>query len=195
MGASVTSSSPTRLTPRQPIGRERHMQPPSWAYEAGGIKETGRVMEPRNGSRWWAIGDPSRRPEGNADGLRLTGRQPFRRRVGESTGPHRGRRAGHGSTGVTRARGRALGLLAQVPERGTGRSKALTGSGSFDLITGPMGTPRTHRRAQGIGTRVTHEATREGPGGSLSGASYRRRGGREAQATPWREGDTGPHAA
>jgi hypothetical protein len=37
--------------------------------------------------------------------------------------------------------------------------------------------------------------SREGQGGSLSGAYYRRRWGTEAQRTHWREGDAGHHAA
>ena len=52
-----------------------------------------------------------------------------------------------------------------------------------------------HRSRQGIGTRATSEVSREGQGGSLSGAYYRRRWGTEAQRTHGREGDAGHHAA
>src|SRR6267143_3205535 len=96
-----------------------------------------------------------------------TGRQQSRRRFGEPTGLHRGLRAGHVSPGVTRELGRATCLLAQLPERGTGRPKALACVGGFDPHTSPMGTPRTDGSTQGIGTRVTSEAARDGQGAVL----------------------------
>ena len=48
-------------------------------------------------------------------------------------------------------------------------------------------------RRPGIGKRATSEATREGHGGSRSGASYRRRWGTKAHRTHGREGDAGHH--
>jgi hypothetical protein len=48
VGESGTRSSPTRLKPSQQVGSELHVQTQQWAYEAGRIKDTGRVMEPRN---------------------------------------------------------------------------------------------------------------------------------------------------
>ena len=48
VGASRIGSSPTRLKPSQQVGRELHVQPQQWAYEAGGTEDAGRVIEPRN---------------------------------------------------------------------------------------------------------------------------------------------------
>jgi hypothetical protein len=50
-----------------------------------------------------------------------------------------------------------------------------------------------HGSRQGIGKRAPSEATREGHGGSLRGASSRRRGGTPAPRPHGRAGDAGPH--
>src|SRR5215467_718774 len=103
-----------------------------------------------------------RRCRGESRRFLVTGRQQSRRRFGEPTGLHRGLRAGHVSPGVTRELGRATYLLVQHPEWGTGRPKALACAGGFALHTSPVGTPRTDGSTQGIGTRVTNEAARDG---------------------------------
>ncbi len=68
VGASCISASPTRPKPSQHVGSEFHVQTQQWEYEAGRIKDTGRVIEPRN-QTWWTRGYPSGRREGKADGL------------------------------------------------------------------------------------------------------------------------------
>jgi hypothetical protein len=123
----------------------------------------------------------------------VAGRQPSETREGKGRGHHRGRRAGHVSQGVTRERGRATCLLVTLPDWGPGRAKALAWFGGFDQIPSPSGTPRTHRGRQGIGTRATSDASREGQGGSLCGAASRCRWGTTAHGTPWREGNAGHH--
>src|SRR2546425_8709301 len=67
-----------------------------------------------------------------------------------------------------------LGNLGEPPvslrnsrKGGTGRPKALACAGGFDPHTSPMGTPRTDGSTQGIGTRVTSEAARDGQGAVL----------------------------
>jgi len=42
-------SSPTCLKSSQQVRSELHVHTQSWAYEAEGSEEAGRVMEPRNG--------------------------------------------------------------------------------------------------------------------------------------------------
>ncbi len=65
--------------------------------------------------------------------------------------------------------------------------------GASTRLRAHEGPHERHGSTQGIGTRATSEATRDGQGGSLSGASYLRRWGTEAQGTHGREGDAGPH--
>jgi hypothetical protein len=80
-------------------------------YEAGWNEDVGRVMEPRN----MESRGPQENPQAVARESRrgaVAGRQQSRTRQGESSGHHRGLRAGHVSLGGTRERGRANGFLA-----------------------------------------------------------------------------------
>ncbi len=65
--------------------------------------------------------------------------------------------------------------------------------GASTRLRAHEGPHERHGSTQGIGTRATSEATRDGQGGSLSGASYLRRWGTEAHGTHGREGDAGHH--
>ena len=80
---------------------------------------------------------PSGRIEGNADGLHATGRQQSWVRYGECAGHHRGLRAGHASTGVTRELGRAICLLAYNPGLGDRVTKSPGVVGGFHPATSP----------------------------------------------------------
>jgi len=72
------------------------------------------------------------------------GRQQSWVRYGKSPGHHRGLRAGHVFTGGTRERGRATGLLDDVPGVGDRVTKSPGGIlGAFPEVPSPEGTPRT----------------------------------------------------
>ena len=166
----------------------------SWAYEAGRNEDTGRVMAPRN----------------------LYDR-------GHQENPHdvqRGKPTGswHRKAAVPETRWRADGTP-PGSESGAGISRG--NSGTWESHLSPCATPGKGDRtttSPGVrgGLRPAHEPggettnrpkharyrdardKRSGPrraGGSLRGAEYRGRWGREAQTTHGREGDTGHHAA
>jgi len=78
---------------------------------------------------------------------------------------------------------------------GERRSKALACAGASTRARARTGYHERTEAGKGLGTRATSEVSREGQGGSLSGAYDRRRWGTEAQRTHWREGDAGHHAA
>jgi hypothetical protein len=47
VGARRHDAIPTRRTPRPHVGRDLHVPPQSWAYEAGGNEDAGCVLAPR----------------------------------------------------------------------------------------------------------------------------------------------------
>jgi hypothetical protein len=117
----------------------------------------------------------------------VPGRQSSWVREGACAGHPRGLRAGHGCRGGTRARGRAAGLRVADPEWGTGGPQALACPGASSRLRARLGD---HARGQQTrdGDASDKRSARRRGGGSRRGASYRRREGREAQATSGREG-------
>jgi hypothetical protein len=147
-------------------------------------------MEPR---KEYSCGQQDIPQRGESRRFPVAGRQQSRARHGEGPGHPRGLRTGQALIRGTRERGRATCLRVTLPEKGTGRPKALAWAGGFAPTTSPHGTPQTHRSRQGSRARATSEVPRNGLCGSLSRASYLGRWGREAQTTHGREGDAGHH--
>ncbi len=69
--------------------------------------------------------------------------------------------------------GEPLVSLTQSPAWGTGCPQALACARGFHPDTSPHGRPQTPGSTQGIGTRATSDATREGQDGSRRVAEYR----------------------
>jgi hypothetical protein len=122
-------------------------------------------MEPRNMSRC----GPQDRPQATARASRrraVAGRPESWMRQGECPGYHRGLRAGHACSGVTRERGRAHGVLVehQVEEGRPGRQRLPALGGGSGLSGEPcLRKGHTARRAlQGLGEGqgVPHDSER-----------------------------------
>ena len=77
--------------------------------------------------------------------------------------------------------------------RGPGDQRPWRGGEASTPTRAPRGHHEHNGSRQGIGKRATSEATRDGQGGSRSGAEYRGRWGTVAHGTHWREGDGGHH--
>jgi hypothetical protein len=65
----TAGASPTGPKPSQQVWSEVHVHTQQWAYEAGGSKEAGRVMEPRKEYRCGHKDIPLGSKEGKADGF------------------------------------------------------------------------------------------------------------------------------
>jgi hypothetical protein len=184
------------LTQAEPAGQECSPR----AHPAMGVRRgRERGGRPRAGAppgvEAWTTGARARRSCGERRRFPGAGRPPSWTRAGTGRGHPRGRRAGPVALGGARARGRAPGLLALGPAGDPGRPKVLAGRGGCPHGTSPAGTPRRDGRRPGSGKRAPRDATRDGPGGSLRGASSRRRWGTQAHRTPGRAGDAGQHVA
>jgi hypothetical protein len=122
----------------------------------------------------WSGGSPQR-DRGKRRRGAVTGRQQSWRRYGEYTGHHRGLRAGHASTGVTRELGRAKGLLGDKSGAGVPPSVGKTPGVErkrppFTRALGDQGTQSKRRDPKGSGKERENRTTPRWAIGSLSGA-------------------------
>ena len=106
-----------------------------------------------------------------------SGRQQFRPRDGEWSGPHRGLRTGHGVRGGTRELGRARCLL--VTAAGSAGVPVEQEPWRWQAASGGQRTARRDTNggsSQGLGERASREAPREGHGAVVAEHSTGERG-------------------
>src|SRR5712691_11436809 len=142
-----------------PAGQERTRVPPrKGPYGAGCSEETGRVMEPRNG---YSGGKPTVCTHWKAVVLSALW-QGCRTPPGSESGACLQR--GNSGTWESHLSPCAIPGVGDRVTKGPGAVWALRPDNE------PFGDTTNQRSRQGIGKRATSEATREGHGGSRSGA-------------------------
>lgn len=151
-------SRPTGRTPSQPVRSEPSVLHQSWRRGARGSEGTGRGSEPRHGERCGPQDSPPR--EGGESRRRPgAGRPQSWVREGEGPGHPRGLSAGPGSSGVTRARGRATTRLGngRIGEPGEHTSAPSRVAWSCDLAGSEAA-----EHPRGRGARGTPAGRRDG---------------------------------